>query len=208
MKISYAITVCNEFVEIQNLVRFLLENKRLEDEIVILYDAKNGDEAIEFYLRAKSVNSAFAWHSGEFDNHFADWKNKLKSLCSGDYIFQIDADEIPHQSLIASLPSILKNNPDNEVYLVPRVNTVEGLTEAHINKWRWNVDEKGWVNYPDYQWRIWKNKPEIKWINKVHEKLDGYKKFATLPAEEILSLYHHKDIKRQEKQNEYYDTLS
>ena len=107
MKISYAITVCNEFVEIQNLVRFLLENKRLEDEIVILYDAKNGDEAIEFYLRAKSVNSAFAWHSGEFDNHFADWKNKLKSLCSGDYIFQIDADEIPHQSLIASLPSIV-----------------------------------------------------------------------------------------------------
>ena len=107
-----------------------------------------------------------------------------------------------------TLPSILKNNPDNEVYLVPRVNTVEGLTEAHINKWRWNVDEKGWVNYPDYQWRIWKNKPEIKWVNKVHEKLDGYKKFATLPAEEILSLYHHKDIKRQEKQNEYYDTLS
>ena len=208
MKISYAITVCNEFVEIQNLVRFLLENKRLEDEIVILYDAKNGDEAIEFYLRAKSVNSAFAWHSGEFNNHFANWKNKLTSLCSGDYIFQIDADEIPHQSLIASLPSILKNNPDNEVYLVPRVNTVEGLTEAHINKWRWNVDEKGWVNYPDYQWRIWKNKPEIKWVNKVHEKLDGYKKFATLPAEEILSLYHHKDIKRQEKQNEYYDTLS
>ena len=208
MKISYAITVCNEFVEIQNLVRFLLENKRLEDEIVILYDAKNGDEAIEFYLRAKSVNSAFALYSGEFDNHFADWKNKLKSLCSGDYIFQIDADEIPHQSLIASLPSILKNNPDNEVYLVPRVNTVEGLTEAHINKWRWNVDEKGWVNYPDYQWRIWKNKPEIKWVNKVHEKLEGFKKFATLPAEEILSLYHHKDIKRQEKQNEYYDTLS
>ena len=207
MKISYAITVCNEFVEIQNLVRFLLENKRLEDEIVILYDAKNGDEAIEFYLRAKSVNSAFAWHSGEFDNHFADWKNKLKSLCSGDYIFQIDADEIPHRSLIASLPSILKNNPDNEVYLVPRVNTVKGLTQEHINKWRWNVDEQGRVNWPDYQWRIWKNIPEIKWVNKVHEKLSGFKTYAALPAEIIFTLSHPKEIKRQEKQNAYYDTL-
>ena len=208
MKISYAITVCNEFVEIQKLVLFLLTNKRVEDEIVILYDSKNGHEDIETFLRAKSVNNEIYWYSSKFENHFANWKNHLTSLCTGDYIFQIDADEIPHQSLIASLPSILKNNPDNEVYLVPRVNTVEGLTEAHINKWRWNVDEKGWVNYPDYQWRIWKNKPEIKWVNKVHEKLDGYKKFATLPAEEILSLYHHKDIKRQEKQNEYYDTLS
>ena len=208
MKISYAITVCNEFVEIQNLVRFLLENKRLEDEIVILYDAKNGDEAIEFYLRAKSVNSAFAWHSGEFDNHFADWKNKLKSLCSGDYIFQIDADELPNEGLIKDLPRILEANPDNEVYLTPRINTVEGLTQEHIGRWQWRVNEKGWVNWPDYQWRIWKNKPEIKWVNKVHEKLSGYKTYAALPASPKYALNHPKDIKRQERQNAFYNTLT
>jgi hypothetical protein len=120
---------------------------------------------------------------------------------------QIDADEFPHKSLLTALPAILESNPDNEVYLVPRVNTVEGLTEEHIAKWRWNVDNKGWVNYPDYQWRIWKNKPEIKWVNKVHEVLDGYKTYAPLPAEEELSLYHPKGIERQEKQNAYYETL-
>ena len=207
MKISYAITVCNEFVEIQNLVSFLLENKRIEDEIVILYDSGNGDEAIEEYLRAKSVNSEFAWHKGEFDHHFANWKNKLKDLCNGDYIFQIDADEVPNKILIDNLPNILTHNPDNEVYLVPRVNTVQGLTEEHIAKWRWNVDDKGWVNWPDYQWRIWKNIPEIKWVNKVHEKLLGFKTYSGLPAQEELCLYHHKEIKRQEKQNDYYDTL-
>ena len=207
MKISYAITVCNEFVEIQNLVSFLLENKRTEDEIIILYDSKNGDEAIEEYLRAKSVNSEFAWHKDEFDNHFANWKNKLKDLCSGDYIFQIDADEIPHKLLIENLPLIIKDNPDNEVYLVPRVNTVEGLTQEHIDKWRWNVNDKGWVNWPDLQWRIWKNLPEIKWVNKVHERLDGFKTYSALPPQEELSIYHPKDIKRQEKQNAYYDTL-
>ena len=207
MKISYAITVCNEFVEIQNLVPFLLENKRTEDEIVILYDSKNGDEAIEEFLRAKSVNSEFAWHKDEFDNHFANWKNKLKDLCSGDYIFQIDADEIPHKLLIENLPLIIKDNPDNEVYLVPRVNTVEGLTQEHIDKWRWNVNDKGWVNWPDLQWRIWKNLPEIEWVNKVHERLNGFKTYSALPPQEELSIYHPKDIKRQEKQNAYYDTL-
>lgn len=207
MKISYAITVCNEFVEIQNLIPLLLKNKRREDNIVVLFDKKNGSKSVEDYLRSKSINGEISWHGDIFNNHFADWKNKLTSLCTGDYIFQIDADEYPHDFLIESLPEILNSNPDNEVYLTPRVNTVEGLTQEHINKWRWNVDEKGWINFPDYQWRIWKNKPEIKWINKVHERLEGFKTYAPLPAEEQLSLFHPKTIERQEKQNNYYDTL-
>jgi len=207
MKISYAITVCNEIVEIQKLILWLLESKRPEDEIVVLYDSKGGIEPVEEFLRAKSVNAEFMWHSREFEGHFANWKNKLTALCSGNYIFQIDADEFPHKSLLTALPIILEGNPDNEVFLVPRVNTVEGLTQEHIQKWRWNVNEDGWVNWPDYQWRIWKNKPEIKWVNKVHERLDGFKTYAPLPDKEELSLYHPKDIERQEKQNNYYNTL-
>jgi hypothetical protein len=207
MKISYAITVCNEFIEIQNLISFLLENKRSEDEIVVLYDSGNGDEEIENYLRAKSVNSEFAWHKDKFQNHFADWKNKLTSYCSGDYIFQIDADEIPHKECINTLPMLLQLNPDVDVMLIPRVNTVDGLTQEHIQKWRWNVNEKGWVNWPDYQWRIYKNSDKIKWVNKVHEKLEGFDQYATLPMLEEHALYHPKGIKRQEKQNEYYNTL-
>ena len=207
MRISYAITVVDEIVEIQRLVTLLLETKRQEDEIVILYDSSRNCEPVEEYLRAKSVNAEFMWHEGKFEGHFADWKNKLSNLCSGDYIFQIDADEYPNESLITSLPSILEANPSNEVYLTPRVNTVEGLTIDHQLKWGWNVNEKGWVNWPDFQWRIWKNNVGIKWINKVHEKLDGYKTYAALPAQEELSLYHPKDIDRQEKQNSFYDNL-
>ena len=207
MIISYAITVMNEFVEIQKLIPFLLKHKRSEDNIVVLFDQKNGDKSVEEYLRAKSINGEISWHGGDFDHHFADWKNKLTSLCTGDYIFQIDADEIPHTSLITALPMILESNPDNEVYLIPRVNTVEGLTQEYINKWRWNVNDNGWINFPDYQWRIWKNVPNIRWVNKVHEKLQGFKTYAPLPAKEELSLYHPKDIERQVKQNNYYDTL-
>jgi len=207
MKITYAITVCNEFIEIQRLIVFLLKNKRVQDDIVVLFDSKNGDPEIENFLRSHSINGEFSWHKAEFQGHFADWKNYLTSLCTGDYIFQIDADEIPCTPMIESLPAILEHNSAVDLYAVPRVNTVDGLTTEHVAKWRWNVNSEGWVNWPDYQTRIYRNVPEIKWVNKVHERLEGHKQFAYLPMEEDYSLYHPKTIERQEKQNSYYETL-
>jgi len=207
MKISYAITVCNEFVEIQKLIPFLLKHKRYEDEIVVLYDSKNGSKSIETFLRAKSINGEFSWHKGEFDGHFADWKNKLTLFCNGDWIFQIDADEMPHKDLIEYLPEIILSNPENEVIRVPRVNTVFGLTEEYVRQWGWNINDKGWVNWPDFQWRIWKNHPKIKWVNKVHEVLEGYSTYSNLHEDERFALYHPKDIEKQVKQNNFYNTL-
>jgi len=207
MKISYAVTVKDEFVEIQNLLQKLITLKQPQDEIVVLWDSKNGDKEVETYLRKmNSEKSYFNWYPYEFDGHFANLKNELTKQCSGDYIFQIDADEYPHETLMDNLHSILEAN-DVDVILVPRVNTVEGLTPQHIEKWGWNVNEKGWVNFPDPQWRIYKNSENIRWENKVHEKLVGYDTISNLPWAEELSLYHPKQIERQEKQNEYYDTL-
>ena len=115
---------------------------------------------------------------------------------------------MPHESLITNLKELLKLNPTVELFLVPRVNTVEGLTQEHINKWRWNVNEKGWINFPDKQLRIYKNDPDrIKWTKPVHEQLVGYTKFASLPDDKEYCLYHPKDIQRQEIQNNFYDTI-
>jgi hypothetical protein len=207
MTITYAITVCNEFIEIQRLVHFLLQHKRDHDNIVILYDEANGDPAVEQFLRAHSVNGEFAWHKSKFDKHFANWKNKLSSLCNGDYIFQIDADEMPTEYICKILPDILKANSEVDAIRVPRVNTVKGITDQHINKWRWQVNKDNWINWPDYQWRIYKNTPNIQWVNAVHEVLQGYNMISHLPAESEFALAHHKTIERQEKQNNYYDTL-
>jgi len=206
MKISYAITVCNEFVEIQRLVNFLVKNKRPKDEIVILYDEGNGDPEIEEYLRAKSINGEFIWYKDKFNNHFADWKNKLASFCSGDYIYQIDADEMVSLYVLDNLPEILQHN-SVDVIQVPRINTVSNLTQQHIDKWGWRINDKGWVNFPDYQWRIYKNNGKIKWENKVHEVLGGYKTMSYLPIDEEWCLSHPKSIERQKKQNKYYETL-
>jgi len=203
MKISYAITVCNELIEIQRLLSFLIKNKRKQDEIVVFYDTNNGTQEVEDYLKSLKDIRKIGYH---FDGHFANLKNALTDACLGNYIFQIDADEMPSLYLIQYLPILLENN-DVEVLRVPRVNTVKGLTQEHIQKWGWVVDNKSRVNWPDLQWRIYKNTPEIKWKNKVHEILDGYKTHAILPLEEHFALEHHKDIERQEKQNAYYENL-
>jgi hypothetical protein len=203
MKISYAITVCNELVEIQRLLPFLIENKRKQDEIVIFYDTNNGVKEVENYLKSLKDIRKIGYH---FDGHFANLKNALTDACLGDYIFQIDADEMPNSYLIQCLPLLLENN-EVEVLRVPRINTVKGITQEHIQKWGWIVDNKGRVNWPDLQWRIYKRTPKIRWKNKVHEVLEGYKTHAILPLEEQFALEHHKDIKRQEKQNAYYGSL-
>jgi len=206
MKLTYAITVCNEFIEIQRLIAFLLKHKRLQDNIVVLYDSKNGDLEIENFLRSHSVNAEFAWHKAEFAGHFADWKNYLNKFCTGDYIFQIDADEMISEYICRFLPQILQSN-QVDVIRVPRINTVPGMTQDHMQQWGWAVNESGWINFPDYQWRIYRNAPEIVWQNKVHEVLTGYKTVSHLPTEAEFCLIHEKTIERQVKQNTYYNTL-
>jgi hypothetical protein len=201
MKISYAITVCNELEEIKRLVPFLLEHKRPEDEIVILWD-ENGNSKVWEYLISIPEPRHFRDY---FNKNFSEWKNKLSSVCEGDYIFQIDADEIPNDNLIENLPTILENNVD--VILVPRVNTVQGITPQHIQAWGWKQNDKGWIQWPDFQWRIYKNDPKIKWKNKIHEILDGFKTYSNLPEVEEYAIYHPKTIEKQEKQNSFYNTL-
>ena len=206
MRLTYAITVCNEFIEIQRLIAFLLKHKRPQDDIVVLYDSKNGDREIENFLRSHSVNAEFAWHKAEFTGHFADWKNHLNQFCTGDYIFQIDADEMVSEYICRILPQIIQHN-QVDVIRVPRINTVTGMSQDHMQQWGWAVNEKGWINFPDYQWRIYRNAPEIVWQNRVHEVLIGYKTISHLPEDAEFCLMHEKTIERQIKQNEYYNTL-
>ena len=209
MKISYAITVCNEFSEINRLLPLLLNSKQEQDEIVILYDTKNGTADVEEYLRSMSIThpQEFIWVGKSFDNHFADWKNALTRLCTGDYIFNIDADEYPHEYLISNIHNLLEQNPSVDMFIVPRINTVEGITQDHIKQWGWNINDKGWINFPDYQSRVYRRNGEIIWANKVHERIINTRSYAYLPGEEHWCLYHPKTIERQENQNNYYEQL-
>ena len=206
MKISYAITVCNELEEVSRLLNFLHQYKRSEDEICVLLDKPKASQELLYHLYTWSSQDYITLKESTFQGHFADWKNELNRMCSGDYIFQIDADELPNEELLNALPSILSNS-GSDVVLTPRINIVEGITPQHIQMWGWKQNDKGWVQWPDYQWRIFKNTPDIKWKNKLHEVLDGYKTYAYLPEFEEYSLYHYKHISRQESQNNFYSKL-
>jgi glycosyltransferase involved in cell wall biosynthesis len=201
--ISIAITVCNEHKELETLLDYLQERALSpEYEIIIQIDKDNHTDDVIGVI----VNRGIKHHFFPLNKDFATYKNELIKHCSGEYIFQVDADELPNVELLNMLPDILTNNPDVDVYLVPRINTVSGITEEHIQKWRWNVEDDR-INFPDYQWRIYKNIASIKWINKVHERLDGFKTYSTLPPQDEFCLLHPKTIERQEKQNEFYNTL-
>jgi len=207
MKISYAITVCNEIEEIKRLIPFLLQHKRPQDEICVLLDKPKASTELINLLYIWSAKDYITLKESTFQGHFADWKNELTRMCKGDYIFNIDADEIPCTLIIEALPGILSANNGVDMIWVPRVNTVEGMDQDHMQQWGWNVNGEGWINWPDWQGRIYRNHPSIQWENKVHEKLTGIKTFAQLPMEEDYSLYHAKTIERQIKQNTYYETL-
>jgi hypothetical protein len=196
--ISYAITACNEHRELSFLLELLTNNIRQEDQIVVQLDSNATEEVRQI---------AKDYIEFPLNKDFASFKNNLSKYCTKDYIFQIDADEYPHAHLITNLGDILEYNQTIDVLLIPRINTVEGLTAQHIGNWRWNINDKGWINFPDYQWRIWKNNSKIKWINKVHERLDGFETYSALPQMEEYCLFHPKDIVRQEKQNNFYNTI-
>ena len=209
INITYAITVCNELEEITKLVDFLKDKIDTDDEILIQYDEDSATDAIKNYLKIVSQlhNSNIKVIGFPLNKDFASYKNNLKNHANGMFIFQIDADETPSEYLMENIKDILEYNKDVDLFFVPRVNTVDGLTAEHIKKWNWQVNELGWVNFPDYQTRLYRRTSEIEWQGKVHERIIGYNTLSVLPQEEQYCLYHPKKIDRQEKQNAYYDTI-
>jgi glycosyltransferase involved in cell wall biosynthesis len=207
MKLSYAITACNEVEETIRLVSQLLNYKDSNSEIVVLLDTPKAPVELVEYLELQANADHITLIESEFDNDFAQWKNLLNSHCKGDWIFQLDADEYLENDLIHNLEALLDANYDKELILVPRINTVEGLTLEHITRWGWKVNEKGWVNFPDVQTRIYKNSDKIGWSGTVHERIVGFENYTSFPADEIYCIKHPKTIERQEKQNSYYDTI-
>ena len=208
INITYAITVCNELNEITQLIDFLKNRIDMDDEILIQYDEDSATEAVKNYIKIiTQLHTSVKVIGFPLGGDFASYKNNLKNHASGIFIFQIDADEIPSEYLMENIKDILDYNKDVDLFFIPRVNTVKDLTKEHIKKWGWNVNELGWVNFPDYQTRLYRRTSEIEWNGKVHERIIGYNTLSVLPAEEQYCLYHHKEIERQEKQNAYYDTI-
>ena len=200
MKLSYGITVHNEHEELNQLLELLIDNIDQEDEIIVLDDFSNQEtqNVIDKYKESIRV------FQRKLDGDFAAHKNFVIEQSGGDYIFHIDADEYPNVILLQQLKQILEIN-DVDLLWIPRVNTVEGMTEKDIQTWGWRISEQGWVNYPDYQSRVFRNNESIRWTRPLHEHIVGAKTYSHLPPHEELSLYHPKTIEKQTQQNMFYN---
>jgi len=205
LKISYSILTHNETKSLEKLLKFLVKWKADEDEIVVLddfSDNKKTKQILDFYVSTEDI----IYEQRSLNNDYATQKNYLKSMCSGDYSFNLDADEMISRWLIKNIHGILEDNQIDLIYL-PRINTVEGLTQQHIQQWGWNVNEEGWINFPDWQGRVFKNRPNIKWEKPVHEMIKGFQTYAHLPTEKPFCMLHYKKIEKQEQQNKKYDGI-
>lgn len=206
--ISYTITVCNEDKELDHLLGFLKDRITKHDEIVVQMDSMSVTSSVRNVIdNYRNQIDNFVVIEFPLDRDFSQFKNNLKLHCSKEWIFNIDADELPSETLMQNIHGILNGANGVEMILVPRWNIVKGITDTHIKMWGWQYDEHNRVNWPDYQTRIYKNDGKIIWKNKVHERLSGYEKYADLPPAEEFCLYHTKDIERQEKQNEFYSNM-
>ncbi len=211
--ISYLVTCSTETDTLQRLLKAISPSKLATDEIVVLMDSAFANEGNETY------NIVGAFHHGEgsrilshpLNKDYGSHKNYGIENCSGDFIFQIDGDEMPPESLLGeNLRSLIDSNPNIEAYAVPRINAWIGLTPEHAKQWGWPLDmsptyQRLRVAWPDYQWRIFKNTPTIRFKNRLHERIEGYKSYAGLPAEEEWALYHDKTIETQVKTNLRYN---
>jgi len=202
VKISYGITVHNEAEELQKLLEILNGGIDEEDEIVVCIDGD--DEKVEAVLGEYLSENKAIVYKRKLNGNFSDQKNSVIEKSTGDYIFHIDADEYPHKFLLLQLKKIIQMNDGVDLIWIPRVNTVDGFTDEDVRRWGWKISEKGWVNYPDYQARVFRRDESIRWVRPLHEFIDGCKTYAHLPPQEELSLYHPKTKEKQEQQNQFY----
>lgn len=200
--ISYAIMVHNEHKELKALLTKINQHITMYDEIIVLVDKFNTTTEVYDVLHLFNIN----YKKRSLNGNFAAQKNYLLSLCTKDYIFNIDSDEIPSTFLFENLNKILTKNPTADILIVPRINIVTGITMQYVKQMNW-VYKDNKINWPDPQQRIIKNHQNIIWQGKVHERLTNYKNYLYLPFEEQYAIIHKKTFSKQKKQNALYDSL-
>ena len=206
MKISYSMLVHNETDTLEKLLKFLTKWKQSDDEIVILDDFSDNEKTkqiLDFYVSAHDI----VYEQRNLLGDFASQKNYLKNMGSGDYSFNLDADEMISLWLIKNIHEIIDANEGIDLIYLPRINTVDGLTQQHAQAWGWQVNQEGWINFPDWQGRVFRNRPNIRWQYKVHEMITGYQTYATLPQDKPFCILHPKTIEKQEQQNQKYSGI-
>ena len=153
MKISYLVTCHNEDTSLDRCITTLVTHKDDEDEILILDDFSDNPKTKEILQRwqyaakitmllptgtvDKFPNVRVIQHA--LDKNYGGHKNYGNEQCTGDWVFQIDGDEIPNPTLIINLKDIIQANESIDLIFVPRINDFIGVTDVHARQWGWRL---------------------------------------------------------------------
>lgn len=196
--ISFAITTHNEGKNIGKLIDRLNDYKLNSDEIIVLDDFSTDEVTLHQIQKADKV------FKRKFKKDYAEHKNILNSKCSCDYIFQLDADELPSCLLLSKIHNIIKKNK-SDLIAFPRVNVITGITATELRNRGWNVDKFNRINYPDYQGRCYINADHIKWERPLHEYIVGAKSTHFVEPNKKLDIVHVKTREKHDQSNLLYN---
>lgn len=195
MKLTYAICVCNESKDLYSLLSFLFKVKDNEDEVNVCIDTEHVTTTVLRVLDYFEERVTVCKRA--FDGKFATHRNWHFSQCSGDYIFYIDPDEMPQELLIQNLKRIIIDTKA-DLICVPRINIHPGATSEWLERRKFQVNDMGWINWPDMQTRIFRRCPEIKMSQELHEHFEGAEKVIQVQPSPKLALWHIKSVEKQD----------
>lgn len=194
MKLTYTIQVCNESRELYSLLNFLSKTIDDEDDVNVVVDSNRITDRVESVL--EHFKERITVFKRPFDNFYLNSEFHADKA-TGDYTFLIDADEMPQELLIKNIKNIIKES-GAEIIAVPRINIDPGYTEEFLKRRNYRINDVGWINWPDFQTRIFKKCDHIKWTNTMHTKLYGTNKAVALKPEPKLAMWHIKSIEKEE----------
>lgn len=151
LKLSVVLAVFNEE---KNVARCLESVKDIADEIIVV-DGESSDKTVEI---AKKYGAKVIL-TPNLPTHFHEMKKKAIDAARGEWILQLDADEVITPELTQEIVSKIQDLGSNiNGYWIPRKNFFLGrfLTKGG--------------QYPDYTLRLYKNGKGILPARDVHEQ--------------------------------------
>lgn len=200
-KISLAMMTHNEFEELSRLCGYLAEFRDSFCEIVVVDDFST----VDLLPLLDGVGAKL--YRRPLDRNFSAQRNYLKGKCSGDFIFVLDPDEIPHRNMLCLMNEIIDKMEavGADACSFPRLNLMVEPGASDIAPLFDNARLQQQV--PDYQVRLIRNLPGISWADRVHERIRGITQAIIMPNSTEFCLLHLKTSQRQAAANELYREL-
>ncbi len=160
------------------------------DEVIVLDGGSTDDTVVR--LRSNQIRV----QDRLFENDFAAQRNAVETFAHSDWVFHMDADEIPSLGLLSGLRSLVNGHDEAgfDCVGIPRLNFIGGVLQP-------GPGHRGL----DFQYRL--KRKGLPWVGRVHEEVHG-RTSVELQLVQGHFLIHDKAQERHAARNELYDAIA